>query len=218
MNTPKLVIFDMDGIIFDSERLFMKFLQKNAAEYGYTVTEEQYIQTLGTGGDNLLRRLYSFYGPDYPNDIISPRTRQDLNAYAKIHGLPVKDGIPELLAFLKERSIPCCVASSTHTPYIRSYLKKTGLDGFFSLITGGDMVRNSKPHPEIFLTSCAHFGVAPQDALVLEDSENGLLAAHNGQIPAICIPDLKYPSAEYRDYACLIADSAFDVLTYFSED
>ena len=108
------------------------------------------------------------------------------------------------------------MASSTPTDHVNRYLEQAGLARYFSRITGGDQVSHSKPDPEIFLLSCRHFDIAPEDALVLEDSENGLLAAHNGKIPAICIPDMKYPAAQYRDYAVYIAGSARDVITYFS--
>ena len=216
MNLPSLAIFDMDGLIFDTERLFMEFLKKNASDFGYTVTAQAYAETTGLAGDHLLQKLHEQYGPKYPHAEISARSRADLNTFANAHGLPVKKGIPELLAFFAQQKVPCCVASSTATCYVRQYLERSGLSKWFSLVTGGDRVTRSKPDPDIFLISCSHFDVRPQDALVLEDSENGLRAAHNGKIPAICIPDLKYPSADYRDYACLIADSAFDVIRYFS--
>ena len=216
MKTPKLAIFDMDGLIFDSERLFMSFLQKEAADLGYEITPEKYAKTLGVGGDTLAAKVREIYGEDYPHKEVSRRARLAMNAWTENHTIPVKDGIPELLEFFASRQIPCCVASSTRTTYVKRYLEQAGLARYFSKITGGDQVTHSKPDPEIFLLSCRHFGIAPEDALVLEDSENGLLAAHNGKIPAICIPDMKYPSAEYRDYAVYIAGSARDVITYFS--
>lgn len=216
MNTPKLAIFDMDGLIFDSERLFMGFLQKAAADLGYEITPEKYALTLGVGGDTLAARVREIYGADYPHQEISCRARLAMNTWTEHHTIPVKEGIPELLEFFTARQIPCCVASSTPTDHVNRYLEQAGLARYFSRITGGDQVSHSKPDPEIFLLSCRHFDIAPEDALVLEDSENGLLAAHNGKIPAICIPDMKYPAAQYRDYAVYIAGSARDVITYFS--
>lgn len=216
MKTPKLAIFDMDGLIFDSERLFMDFLKKHAASFGYEITPEKYALTLGVGGDTLTRRVLEIYGEAYPHKEISRLAREEMNAWTQEHRIPVKDGIPELLEFLQEQKIPCCVASSTPTAHVERYLTQAGLARYFSKITGGDQVAHSKPDPEIFLLSCRHFDIAPEDALVLEDSENGLLAAHNGKIPAICIPDMKYPAAQYRDYAVYIAGSARDVITYFS--
>lgn len=216
MNTPKLAIFDMDGLIFDSERLFMGFLQKAAADLGYEITPEKYTLTLGVGGDTLAAKVREIYGADYPHQEISRRARLAMNTWTEHHSIPIKKGIPELLAFFAARQIPCCVASSTPTGHVIRYLEQAGLSRYFSKITGGDQVRHSKPDPEIFLLSCRHFGIKPENSLVLEDSENGLLAAHNGKIPAICIPDMKYPAAQYRDYAVYIAGSARDVITYFS--
>lgn len=215
MNTPKLAIFDMDGLIFDSERLFMGFLQKAAADLGYAITPEKYALTLGVGGDTLAAKVREIYGADYPHQEISRRARLAMNDWTEHHTIPVKEGIPELLEFFTARQIPCCVASSTPTDHVNRYLEQAGLAAIFQDHRRGQ-VSHSKPDPEIFLLSCRHFDIAPEDALVLEDSENGLLAAHNGKIPAICIPDMKYPAAQYRDYAVYIAGSARDVITYFS--
>ena len=164
----------------------------------------------------LFRSVREIYGADYPHREVSRRARLAMNDWTEHHTIPVKEGIPELLEFFTARQIPCCVASSTPTDHVNRYLEQAGLARYFSRITGGDQVSHSKPDPEIFLLSCRHFDIAPEDALVLEDSENGLLAAHNGKIPAICIPDMKYPAAQYRDYAVYIAGSARDVITYFS--
>lgn len=215
---PKLAIFDMDGLIFDSERLFMKFLQQHSAQKGYTITQEDYLRTLGIGGDYLAAVMEDICGPDYPLEEVSDLARQSFNEYAKEHGLPVKPGIPELLSFFSERRIPCCVASSTHSPHVKAYLAQAGLLPFFSHVIGGEQVRNTKPDPEIFLLACAHYAVPPRDALVLEDSENGILAAYRAGIPSIAIPDMKEPGPDFAPYTACIAPSAYEVIQYFSED
>ena len=131
MNTPKLAIFDMDGLIFDSERLFMGFLQKAAADLGYEITPEKYALTLGVGGDTLAARVREIYGADYPHREVSRRARLAMNDWTEHHTIPVKEGIPELLEFFTARQIPCCVASSTPTDHVNRYLEQAGLGPLF---------------------------------------------------------------------------------------
>ena len=155
MNTPKLAIFDMDGLIFDSERLFMGFLQKAAADLGYEITPEKYALTLGVGGDTLAARVREIDGADYPHREVSRRARLAMNDWTEHHTIPVKEGIPELLEFFTARQIPCCVASSTPTDHVNRYLEQAGLARYFSRITGGDQVSHSKPTRRSFCCPAA---------------------------------------------------------------
>ena len=218
MNLPHLVIFDMDGLIFDTERLFMDFLKEQAKIRGYEISDEQYISTLGLSGHALKNRMISYFGKGYPFEDISSDARASLNIYAQKNVLPVKKGITELLSFFRERGIPCACASASPRSAVKSYLESTGLDCYFSFAVGGDMVVRGKPDPEIFTAVCDHFKIAPSQALVLEDSENGIMAAYNGKIPVVCIPDLKYPDKQYRDLCLKVIDNALSLVTYFSED
>lgn len=209
MKTEK-VIFDMDGLIFDSERLFMRELGEVMQEYGYTLTEENYKKMLGFTKDALYSMVKDMYGDDYPHNEISTKARKRVDEIANTNGIPVKDGIRELLIFLREKNIPCVVASSTHREYVELYLKTSGLSEYFSKIIGGDMAERSKPEPDIFLIALGD--TPPENAFVLEDSKNGILAAHNANIPVICIPDMTYPDDDIKALTYAIADSAHDVI------
>jgi HAD superfamily hydrolase (TIGR01509 family) len=208
---PDLLIFDMDGLIFDTERLFMNLRADIMAEYGYVHREEDYLRTLGTSGENLNRILYETYGPEYPADEISKRTREAQISQIRTCGPPLRPGIRKLLSWAEGKRIPCCVATSTATSYAEEFLDLAGISGCFSFVIGGEAVLHSKPDPEIFLLACTKASVAPERALVLEDSENGVLAADRANIPVICIPDLKQPSPEIAKKAAAVCDSAFDV-------
>lgn len=212
---PQLVIFDMDGLLFDTERLFQ---QKKAAvmqKYGYQQGEGDYEKTLGTCGQALLDILAELYGPDYPAEKISSETREIVNRQIMSDGPPIKPGIRKLLIWLKERNIPCCVASSTRTDIVCNYVKRGALEPYFSYVIGGDQVSASKPDPEIFLKACERMNILPEHALVLEDSQNGVLAAINGGIPAICIPDMAVPKAYVLEKAAAVVSSADDVPELF---
>ena len=191
MLTPKLVIFDMDGLLFDTERLFMNKKHEILKEYGYPAREEDYIQTIGLAGKQLYDKMAEIYGPDYPGEEITKITRQRMKEHIDEFGPGLKPGILELLEEYKGKNIPCCVASSSHRDIVEYYLEKGKIRSYFQFILGGDDFARSKPEPDIFLAACEKENVAPQDALVYEDSDNGVLAAKNAGIPVICIPDLK---------------------------
>ena len=208
-STPDKVIFDMDGLIFDSERVFMRALRAEAENFGYTITEEDYQQTLGLAGEALFKKTTELYGAEYPHCELSRLARARVDATALNEGLPIKSGIRELLMFLKYSGIPCAVASSTHTEYVERYLEASGLRRYFDTVIGGDMVRCSKPEPDIFLIAA---GSTPAvNTLVLEDSENGIIAASRAGIPVICIPDMVYPSEEIQRLTVGIVRSASDI-------
>ena len=194
---PELVIFDMDGLIFDSERAFMQVTREVIAGYGYDLTEEVYVRTLGLSGADTRKIMLEVFGEDVPYEEIAAEARRRMNAKADRESLPVKPGIPGLLCMLQESGIPACVASSSPRATVETYLSSAGLDRWFGFIITGDDIEHAKPDPDIFLRCCRHFGVSPGNALVLEDSENGILAAANGGIPVICIPDMKQPDPAY---------------------
>ena len=212
MKLPKLFIFDMDGLMFDTERLFMNFLIETATEYGYIVTPELYYNTIGCNGVILKKIMLSALGSDYPFEEISQKTKKRITTYALKYGLPEKEGLRPLLNFLKENQIPCCVASSSDSALVNTYLEKNELQSYFSFIIGGNQVTKTKPEPEIFLTCCKYFNIAPEDACVLEDSENGILASTAANIPVICVPDLKLPKYEILNQALFTTSSLKKVL------
>ncbi|MDD6881557.1 MAG: HAD family phosphatase [Firmicutes bacterium] len=215
MNLPKLAIFDMDGLIFDTERLFMETRAKVMKKYGYVHREEDYIKTIGTAGETLNSILLELYGPEYPAERISQETRDKIRAELPQYGPQIKAGIVKLLEFFEERGVPCCVASSSNHSLIESYLTRSGLDRYFSWIISGQDVKKSKPEPDIFLKACAHYNVEPTSALVLEDSVNGIQAAWNAQIPVICIPDLVMPSDEMAEKTVAVLNAADELIKYF---
>ena len=215
LQLPTLAIFDMDGLIFDTERLFMTTKDGVMKEYGYTQQKDDYIHTLGTCGQQLLDILHRLYGDDYPAEEISRKCRTLVTEKIRRDGPPVKPGIPELLAWFAANNIPCCVASSTKHDIVAEYLRLAKLDQYFAFIIGGDQVQRSKPNPDIFLAACQRANIKPEHSLVLEDSENGILAASNAKIPVVCIPDLKVPSEEIAAKTAAIVSSATDVISLF---
>ena len=189
----KAFLFDMDGLIFDTERLFMEQLAVVMKEQGYELTREIYAETLGTCGSFLQELMQSHYGSQYPFQEISQEADRRVRMVADTVGLTVKTGIPEVLSYLADRSVPCVVASSTRSDKVAFYLEKAGIAHYFRDIVGGEMAERSKPEPDIFLLASQKAGESPQDCVVLEDSENGVRAALAAGCDVICVPDLKVP-------------------------
>ena len=200
----KAVIFDMDGLVFDTERVFMEQLAVVMKEKGYTLTQDIYKQTLGTSGSKLKNIMCSHYGDDYPFKECGHGAQERVCIIAETIGLTIKPQIKELLIMLKEKGTPCTIASSTNSVIVAKYLEHAGLTRYFTQITGGEMVKYSKPEPDIFLMACEKLKTAPHEALVLEDSENGVKAAVAAGIPVICIPDLKEPDNDILKLAAAV--------------
>ncbi len=194
----------MDGLVFDTERVFMEQLAVVMKERGYILTQDIYKQTLGTTGSKLENIMYSYYGEDYPFKECGHIAQERVCMVAETTGLTIKPQIKELLVMLKDKNIPCTIASSTNSAIVAKYLEHAGLDEYFSKITGGEMVKYSKPEPDIFLMACEKLKTAPHKALVLEDSENGVKAAVTAGIPVICIPDLKEPAEDILNLAAAV--------------
>lgn len=211
---PELLIFDMDGLLLDTERMFMNLRAKVLEKYGYVHREEEYLRTVGVSGTNLKTILAEIYGTDYPAETISHETRMLQTEWIDQNGISVLPGIQTLLEWAEEKKIPCCVATSSQRRYAERFLEKANVTRFFRFLVAGDEVTLSKPDPEIFLTACKKGGVSPSRALVLEDSENGVKAAASGGIPVLCIPNLKQPDEKTAAKAAAVLNSADEVIPF----
>lgn len=215
MKLPKLAIFDMDGLLFDTERNMYEANTEVMEKYGYQQDFDAYLTTMGMAGDNFLNQLYAIHGRDYPAVKISKESGELAHQRVLQNGPKIKEGIPELLDFFRQKGVKMCVASSTRYRTVCTYLDMAGISDYFEFVVGGEMVTKSKPDPEVHFICCRKAGVDPKDALVLEDSENGIHAAYNAHIPVICIVDMKTPSPKYAKMAIMVVHNAFEVRRIF---
>lgn len=211
----KAVIFDMDGLMIDSERVTFEASQKALQQRGYEPSIEFYKTTLGTN-EKTTKMLYKqYYGDDVPFSDISVDIHQYIEDNFQENGVPVKDGLVELLQYLKDNNYKTIVATSSARERLNRILKQANLTAYFDGSICGDEVTNSKPDPEIFVKACQKLHILPDEAIVLEDSEAGIQAAFLAGIPVICIPDMKYPQEKYVKKCYLIKNSLTDVLSWF---
>ena len=215
MKPIKAVIFDMDGVLIDSEPVYLHHQYTHLKPSYPWITLESMYPLVGISGQEYMPFMAKLCRRT--DDAAFRQEMDAMNAGCRVYYPDIlRKEVRPLLHELKQMGLQVALASSSSRECIEQVLTQCKIRELFDCIVSGHEFTHSKPDPEIFLLSCRHFDIAPEDALVLEDSENGLLAAHNGKIPAICIPDMKYPAAQYRDYAVYIAGSARDVITYFS--
>ncbi len=193
----KTVIFDMDGLMFDTERVFVDAWNYAGEKIGIGQAGFMIMRSLGLNNDMVRKVWREEFGDDYDHDALDRCTNEFLDDYYAKNGVPVKKGLYNLLEYLSENGYITAVASSTKTADVIKRLESTGTDKYFSAVIGGDKVKKSKPEPDIYLAACKAIGAEPAKAYALEDSRNGLIAAHKAGLKPIMIPDLWQSDAEF---------------------
>ena len=184
------VIFDMDGTMFDTERMWATFWEPALAALGLPYREGLAEAARGTAGATTRNVVRQFYGPDCDAEAIVDSLHRVADEVFFSAPVPKKPGLDALLAWLKARHIPMAVASSSREAMIRHNLDVWGLTQDFTAIVSGQHVAHSKPDPEIFLLTAQKLGVEPSRCLVLEDSYNGVRAGAAGGFVTVMVPDL----------------------------
>ena len=205
------VLFDMDGLMFDTEPLWGESWAPALALFGLPFKEGLDQSARGAAGENLRAVLRSYYGPDCPADAII--TAFDKIAHEKfLAPVPKKPGLDPLLDWLEAKGIPMAVVSSSGESVIRRNLDNWQMTGRFKAIISGEMVTRSKPDPEAFLLGARAIGVEPASCLVLEDSHNGVRAGAAGGFVTVMVPDLMPDDAEMQSLYTMKCDSLTQVL------
>ena len=218
MKELKAVVFDMDGVIFDSERKVVECWIEIAAKYGIKDIEKLCRMCLGTNSAETRRLALEFYGEDFPYD--ERKAEQSALYHERYDGgrLPMKVGVKELLDFLKQKGLKIALASSTRRVVVENQLRDAGILPYFDKVVCGDMVSHSKPHPEIFLKACEELSVEPECAIAIEDSYNGIRSAHAAGMRPIMVPDMAEPNEEMEALAEVILESLLKVREYISKE
>ena len=191
------VIFDMDGLMFDTERIWARLWQPALASLGLTYPEGLDAAARGTSGESMRRVLRQFFGDGCDTEAIRTALHREADIAFEA-APPKKPGLDELLCWLDEHSIPIAVASSSRRRTILHHLDCWGLTHYFRAVVSGEDVTDSKPNPAIFLLAAAKLGTKPEHTLVLEDSFNGVRAGAAGGFVTVMVPDLAMPDDEMR--------------------
>lgn len=186
----KAVIFDMDGLMFDTERVYVEAMDYIGEKIGLGKLGYIVKKTLGMNRSSARKVWIDELGENYDEEVINREIITYYTEYYKNNTVPVKYGLYELLEYLEENNYKIALASSSEKEIIIRHLKETNIDKYFSVIVSGEDFEVSKPNPDIYLKACELLKEEPKNCIALEDSKNGLLAAHNAGCRPVMIPDL----------------------------
>ncbi|MBE6052727.1 MAG: HAD family phosphatase [Clostridium sartagoforme] len=200
MDKIELVIFDMDGLIFDTEKLSFLSWVEAGKKFNINFDLKTFYKMLGTNHESCRNTIKAEYGDTIDIDEYIKEKRK-INLSLLNEGVEKKPGLDELLVFLTENSIKKAVATSSNRDIAINLLRKANILQYFDYVLCGDEVKKSKPDPEVFLNVAKKLDINPRNCLVLEDSEAGTIAANRGRMKVIIIPDLKEPVKEIEELA-----------------
>jgi HAD superfamily hydrolase (TIGR01509 family) len=213
----RAAVFDMDGLLLDSERPIRSAWLQAAKEFGALISERDYLEVVGRNEADSRRLLQVCLGDACSYDAVRDRAATLIDQALGIGGYAVKAGVVALLEALRHRGVPCVVASSTHVEEVKRRLQQAELATFFSGFSGGDEVLRGKPHPDLFLLAAQRAGQAPADCLVFEDSEHGARGAIAAGMSVVIVPDLKTPSEDARTASVAVLASLHDAQLHIDD-
>ncbi len=214
MKNIKAVIFDMDGILIDTERISFNAFKEVLKGYNYEMSEEFYLTMIGRNVKSIKEVMLREYGDSFPFDEIYEKKVKIAVETIDRDGVIIKPGVHELVDYLKDNNYKIAVATSTRKERAHYLLEQIGIKHKVDYIICGDQVINSKPDPEIFLKAAKGLGIEPQNCMVIEDSDAGILAASRAGMKGINVPDMKKPDENMKKLAFKICSSLLDVKTY----
>ncbi|WP_438446073.1 HAD family hydrolase [Gorillibacterium sp. sgz5001074] len=206
-----LVIFDMDGLMLDTESVSFYAWREAARGFGYEITMDLFRSTIGTNAAMTQAFYRSQFGETFPVEQVYEQRVRIAEEWIEQNGLNVKPGLFELLDTLKEAGIRRAVATSTHRTKAKRHLAAAGIAPYMEAMVCGDEVTRSKPDPDIFLKAASLLGCHPGRCLVLEDSEAGIRAASLAGMVSIMVPDLKQPDETTKALAFRLCSSLTEV-------
>lgn len=203
-------IFDMDGLLFDTEVLYNSGWKKVADAHGLTLDPKMLDETTGVSGEVMYETVRRYWpDADVPRMVeeIFEDTLQMLS-----QEVPVKEGVYEILSYLKESGVKMAVASSSPYHLVMNNLRVAQIDSYFDVVVSGGQVERGKPAPDIFILAAEKLGLAPEDCYVLEDGPNGVHAGAAAGCSTIMVPDLIAPTEELRSICAGVYPSLKEVL------
>lgn len=210
----KLVIFDMDGLMFATEQVNYRAFTEIVKEEGYEPTFEQFTGFLGMNARDIQKKYYSYYGENVDAEGIYKKVGQRAKQIIRKEGVPEKAGLRQLLKVVKEKELLAAVASGSDTEVIKEYLERTGLTPYFDTVLSSKEVKRGKPYPDIFLEICKQLNIKTEETLVLEDSANGVQAALAGNFSVINVPDLLPIPEEQQEKCVAVVEDLNKVIDY----
>ena len=192
----KAVIFDMDGILIDTEKWLNIYWQQAAKEAGFEVTREDGLAIRSLAGKYAGPYLRGIFGDSFDYEAIRERRKELMREHIAKYGIEKKPGVDDILSYLAEKNIKRAVATATDPERTKQYLTQIGIYDKFDKIVSATTVENGKPQPDVYLYACEQIGEKPEYCIAVEDSPNGVLSAYRAGLSVVMVPDLTEPDEE----------------------
>lgn len=213
----ELFIFDMDGLLFDTEAIYVKKGKEIAKRNGCEITDKFIEKTTGLPMDTLRKIYVEELGEKFPFDAHWEEIKECVYELAIDCRVPLKKGAREILEFLKKNNKKMVLGTSSNFEMAKKLLKSQNIFEYFSYLITSDHVKKGKPNPEVFLMGAEIMGISTEKSMVFEDSFNGIRAAHSAGMLPVMIPDLLNPTKDIESLLFAKFDNLLDVINYFSE-
>ena len=217
MNNIQAFVFDMDGLLLDTEGVYKRSWTEAARQLGFDLTDEIYLLLIGISVADAEKRLVEVFGTRFPIDKFREDAKTRYEAIVETEGIPLKPGVREILQWARDKNIPCAVATSTLTPEAQARLAKHGILKEFRQVIGREMVSRGKPHPDLFLSAAQALGIEPSHCLVFEDAHTGVHAAKAAYMEVLLIPDMLPCTPEIELLATHVCKNLVDARDWLAE-
>lgn len=214
----KLIIFDMDGLMFDTEKLIFITWKEACKKYKRKINYRIFKETIGLSRIGTEEVYKNYYGGSFPFEKINNEAMKLLENNIHSVGVPLKEGLFELLEYIRKKQLKMALATSTSRDRVELLLNLSNTKKYFDVVTCGDEIVNGKPDPEIFLKTSQKVNYPPENCMVLEDSENGIIAAYRAGMLPVMVPDIIEPGKEIEAMLFKKFNSLKEVKYYFEDN
>lgn len=208
----KGIISDMDGVILDTEKLYVRFWREAASFYGFPMTLEHALGIRSLSGKLAEGKLQGWFGKEFDYNAVRQKRIELMDEFVNQNGVEPKPGAKALLSYIKDNGYALALATATPVDRAGRYLKSVELYSFFDQIVSAREVKRGKPAPDIYLCAAKRLGLDPKECIALEDSQNGIRSAFAAGCKTIMVPDLDQPTEEIMPLLFGVANGLEDVI------
>lgn len=209
---PKAFIFDLDGTLIDTEKIYRVIWPRAIKQLGFEFSDERFLSLRSLGRPFAPAKFKEWYGEEFDYDKARKIRKGFFDEHIAEHGIELKYGAIELLTYLRDSGIVTAIATATDPVRAKEYMDMTGLSGYFDKVISATMVPEGKPSPFVYQYACEQLGFKPSECVAVEDAPNGIKSAFSAGLKVIMVPDLTEPDEEILSMLTLKASSLMDII------